>query len=109
MLPACTATQKPFYVAYGNSLSYTGDTPGGACKFFVDNTSISYSGGTEHQCATSAGTYPISKLCDDSPQFTVEKMQDMATVWGLFLLAAIVILCARKILNIFDRAPHAEG
>lgn len=55
-----------------------------------------------------ASNYPVIKVCDDAPSFTVEKMQDMTVLWGLFLGAAIAILIVRKILAIFESSPHVE-
>lgn len=37
-----------------------------------------------------------------------DRIADLAEMWGLFLLAAIVVLCFRKLYDIFDRAPHGE-
>lgn len=115
MLPACTSAQKPYVIGSQNSASTYADsaanTPGGACQLFAATTANTTRAVNAESCSIAAVTnaYPVIKVCDDTPTFTVEKMQDMATVWGLFLLAAIAIICARKILNIFDKAPHAEG
>lgn len=34
---------------------------------------------------------------------------DYSTMFGLFFLAALVIFCARKVYDFFDRTPHHEG
>lgn len=31
---------------------------------------------------------------------------DMSTLWGLFLGAAVVVLCLRKLLDLFNTTPH---
>lgn len=120
MLTACTASQFPYIVGHpfvnSTYAESAANTPAQACHSFV----VFAGGGvpsyelrevTQHYCKTSAAqsAYPIIKLCDDTPQFTTEKIADMATLWGLFLVAAIVILCLRKLFNVFDKAPHGEN
>lgn len=119
MLPACTSAQKPYIIGHTNSTgSYSGsegNTPGEACVAFFapsgPHASLAITRLSEFECVISNSTnvYPVRKVCDDAPQFTVEKMQDMSALWGMFLLAAIVILCLRKLFNVFDKAPHGEN
>lgn len=113
MLLACTASQKVYGVGQHNANAFysgTGDSPSEACR----NFSIAYGGyyesATEFSCNSSLLTteHPIIKLCDDSPQFTADKIADMSLLWGAFLLAAIVIFLLRKLLNIFESPPHGE-
>ena len=40
---------------------------------------------------------------------TSEYLGDMSEVWLLFLGAAIVVFCLRKLYDLFDKAPHGDG
>ena len=35
-----------------------------------------------------------------------ENMQDIALLFGLFLVAAVIVFCARQFLKFFDATPH---
>lgn len=114
MLPICTPSDVVYRVhggADGLSTGFSGGSPAEACTNFAVGSSSPVAGITEHTCnvVASPAPYAIYKVCDAQPQFTSEKIADMATLWGMFLLAAIAILCVRKLFNIFDKAPHAEG
>lgn len=64
MLPACTSTQKPYFVAYQTATAYTGDSQGAACKYFADVASVALLSVTDHTCSTSAGSWAIAKACE---------------------------------------------
>lgn len=121
MLAACTASQKPYVVVHWNSTTtYPASaaySPGEACNLWLVSafgTAQSLVTVGPHSCIQSGSptiNFPIIKVCDDTPQpqFTSEKIADMAALWGMFLLVAIVILGLRKLYNVFDKAPHGEN
>jgi hypothetical protein len=37
-----------------------------------------------------------------------DQIADMSALWGLFLLAAIVVFCVRKLSHIFESPPHGD-
>ena len=118
MLTPCTAEQKPYAIGSVGTMGFyagsVGDTPIDACMQHVavqGGGTYSFLGATQFECRWTASVtvFPIRQVCDATPQFTVEKIADMSALWSLFLLAAIVILCIRKLFNVFDRAPHGEN
>jgi hypothetical protein len=114
MLPVCTSTQKPYVIGYnaqpGFYANSSGNTPAEACQSFVTALGYQLTAVSTMQCNWSASSqsYPVLKICDDSPQLTADKIADMSLLWGLFLVVAIVIYGLRRLLNIFESAPHGE-
>jgi len=115
MLPACTASQKPYAIGSLTSDSVhagtENETPGASCRDWAANNGSYPKSISEFQCVTLFQpdiTYPVVKVCDDTPQFTLEKIQDMSALWSMFLLVFIVIIGLRKLYDIFDKAPHGE-
>lgn len=105
----------PYAIGYSNATTLQvdsyGDTPGQACAVFAGL----YAGHTtqinENSCTVStiAGrAFPVVKVCDTTPQFTSDKIADMSLMWGAFFLVIIVAFTLRKLLNIFEAAPHGD-
>lgn len=57
------------------------------------------------ECATAC---TVTLQLETSPADPA-RLADLAEMWGLFLGAAIVVLCLRKLANIFDRSPHGDS
>jgi hypothetical protein len=53
------------------------------------------------------GTCTVTVQLEPAP-ITSEKIADMSLVWSGFLLAAIVVMGLRKLLNVFDSSPHVQ-
>ncbi len=53
------------------------------------------------------GSCTVSVVISPEP-VSVERVADMGLVFGLFMLAAIVIYFGRQMLGIFDRNPHGD-
>jgi hypothetical protein len=53
------------------------------------------------------GACTVTVQLEPAP-ITQEKINDMSLVWSGFLLAAIVVMGLRKLLNIFDSSPHVQ-
>jgi hypothetical protein len=106
MLPACTPTQKVYSIT-GFGETFTGDSPSGLCKSILGSD---FKDATAHTCyAQTYGNFPIVKVCDDSPQFTLEKQGQISELWLLFLAAGIVILCLRKLADLFNTSPNEKS
>jgi len=115
--------------AWGNVVSsgapHTSTVNGNVCNFFqpADPTvpdDVDYSDGAEiaHVCEAGANTPGQTINCEGactvslalvSPELEPQKFQDMAQIGGLFAVAAVVILCMRKVFNFFDKAPHGDS
>lgn len=57
------------------------------------------------ECATACTATVQLEPAPPSSDF----IADQAEVWGLFLVVAIVVLCLRKLYDLFDKAPHGDG
>lgn len=49
---------------------------------------------------TSAEAITVTVLVEPAPA-DPERIADMQALWGLFLVAAIVVFCARRLLDLF--------
>lgn len=121
-LAACSTGQKPYQV-FGNS----GNTPEQACLDWIvgatqsgyDKYYVGASGCMVGKVSTNAHVWgQITQVCEPAePHYAAvplgagasARIADMAVLWGLFLGAAIVIICLRKFANIWERAPHGEN
>jgi hypothetical protein len=114
MLPVCTSSQKVYGVLSNTNgtpfSSGLGDSPGEACLSFARGQAGTITAASDNLCTitTNAMSFAIAKQCDNSPQLTPDKIADMSLLWGLFLVVAIVIYGLRRLLNIFESAPHGE-
>lgn len=65
----------------------------------------SSSGGPTVTCSVSPCQVSFTMQVQAAPP-TEGTLSDMSDMWGLFLGAAIVVLCLRKIYDLFNGSPH---
>jgi hypothetical protein len=54
------------------------------------------------------GACTVTHVVNVTGGLDAEQMADLMTVWGLFLVAAVTVLCAKAIYNRF-RIDHGEA
>ncbi len=122
------STAQGVCTAWGNSMSFgyphTATYDGEICHFFMaadpnDPESVDYSDGAPItqvcEAANAGGGQTIN--CDGACSVSVElkaappdpeNVADIGMLFGLFLVSAVLVFCARELLNLFRVNPHED-